>query len=208
MLSSFRHIGSPILSWAFIEYQRTVLMESVSQLACKPIGYTHNVGDPLQNVDLWVTNPLFFYDLACFIFNLTDGRYCYYNPFVSYAHPPIVRGHVNVYEIGSHIPVVLIDIRGYIPEQWVEYCGHWQKKSYVNLYLKTHVQRLIIAYCCHYWLHVIVTRFVDLSLFNLHDCELSINHYRLKLCSPMQYFHVFYIWIKHRSTAATNPPLG
>ena len=29
-----------------------------------------------------------------------------YNPFASYAHPPIVRDHANVHEIGSHIPVV------------------------------------------------------------------------------------------------------
>ena len=28
------------------------------------------------------------------------------NPFASYAHPPIVRDHANVHEIGSHIPVV------------------------------------------------------------------------------------------------------
>ena len=30
----------------------------------------------------------------------------YYNPFASYAHPPIVRDSANVHEIGSHIPVV------------------------------------------------------------------------------------------------------
>ena len=30
-----------------------------------------------------------------------------YNPFASYAHPPIVRDHVNVDEIGIHIPVVV-----------------------------------------------------------------------------------------------------
>ena len=30
----------------------------------------------------------------------------YYNPFASYAYPPIVRDHANVYEIGSHTPVV------------------------------------------------------------------------------------------------------
>ena len=29
-----------------------------------------------------------------------------YNPFASYAHPPIVRDHANMHEIGSHIPVV------------------------------------------------------------------------------------------------------
>ena len=127
--------------------------------------------------------------------------------FVSYAHPPIVRGHVNVYEIGSHIPVVLIDIRGY-PRAVGWILRPLAEKSYVTLYLKTHVQRLIIAYCCRYWLHMIVMRFVDVSLFNLHDCELSINHYCLKLCSPTgQYFHVIYIWIKYRPTAATNPLL-
>ena len=31
---------------------------------------------------------------------------------------------------------------------------------------------------------MIVMRFVDLSLFNLHDCALSVSHYCLKLCSP------------------------
>ena len=39
----------------------------VSQLACKPTCHTHNVGNPLESVDLWVNDPLYFYDLACFI---------------------------------------------------------------------------------------------------------------------------------------------
>ena len=72
------------------------------------------------------------------------------------------------YEIGSHILVVLINIRGY-PRAAGWILGPLAEKSYVNL--KTHVQRLIIAYCCCYRLHMIVMRFVDLSLFNLHDCE-------------------------------------
>ena len=46
-------------------------------------------------------------NLLCFVLLLfkvkTTGHY---NPFASYAHPPIVRDHVNVHEIGSHIPMV------------------------------------------------------------------------------------------------------
>ena len=75
-----------------------------------------------------------------------------YNPFASYAHPPIVRDHANVYKIGSHIPVVTDRYPHISPssvfENWN--CNHLQKTSRI-LYLKTPIQSIIIiVYFCRY----------------------------------------------------------
>ena len=75
------------------------------------------------------------------------GWTLYYNPFASYAHPPIVRDHANVHEIGIHIPVV-VDRYPWISLSLI--LRPLVEKNII-LYLKTSIQSIIIiAYFCRY----------------------------------------------------------
>ena len=74
-----------------------------------------------------------------------------YNPFASYAHPPIVRDHANVHEIGSHIPVVAGRYPWIFPSCGFDIAATGRKKN-VILYLKTPIQSIIIiiVYFCRF----------------------------------------------------------
>ena len=73
-----------------------------------------------------------------------------YNPFASYAHPPIVRDHANVHEIGSQIPVVTDRYPWISPSCGFDIAATGRKNN-VILFLKTPIQSIIIiVYFCRY----------------------------------------------------------
>ena len=104
-----------------------------------------------------------------------------YNPFVSSAHPPIVRDHANVHKIGSHFPVVAdrypwispschsgFDIAATVRKKMVS------KNSRSEYYDYRIFLSLLIT-------HVSCIRLIKLWFLNLHSCNLSIWALLLKI---------------------------
>ena len=123
-----------------------------------------------------------------------------YNPFVSSAHPPIVRDHANVHKIGSHFPVVAdrypwispschsgFDIAATVRKKMVS------KNSRSEYYDYRIFLSLLIT-------HVSCIRLIKLWFLNLHGCNLSIWALLLKIVFINRYAHfsfLFNILIKH-----------
>ena len=83
-------------------------------------------------------------------------RVWYYNPFASYAHPPIVRGHANVPKIvgKSHIHVVADWYPRISPSSGLIFATTGRRN--VILYLKpVRIIIIIIVYFCRYNLHMV-----------------------------------------------------